>query len=45
MMWPEVPKTPEQLKELRKNVYGSPMAYPGLVSLDSKKALDNGGFF
>ncbi len=45
MMWPEVPKTPEQLKELRKNVYGSPMAYPGLVSLDSKKALITVDFF
>ena len=45
MMWPEVPKTEKGLKDLRSNVYGSPMAYPGLVSLDSKKALITVDFF
>ena len=45
MMWPVVPKTEKGLRDLRSNVYGSPMAYPGLVSLDSKKALITVDFF
>ncbi|MBM4310190.1 MAG: hypothetical protein FJ119_04490 [Deltaproteobacteria bacterium] len=39
IMFPDVPTTPEGLHELRQTVYGSPMAYPVLVSLDSKKTL------
>jgi predicted RND superfamily exporter protein len=45
MMWPEVPKTEKEIKDLRSIVYGSPMAYPGLVSMDSKKALITVDFF
>jgi len=36
MMYPDVPKTKEEIEELRRNVYGSNMAYPAIVSLDSK---------
>ena len=45
MMWPVVPETEKGLRDLRSNVYGSPMAYPGLVSLDSKKTLITVDFF
>jgi len=45
LMWPEVPQTDEELEKLRLTVYGSPMAYPGLVSLDSKSALIMVDFF
>ena len=44
-MWPEVPKTEEQLHKLRLDVYGNPACYPGLVSLDSKSALVMVDFF
>ncbi len=45
MMWPEVPQTEEEIQALRLQVYGNPMAYPGLVSLDSKSALVMVDFF
>ena len=38
-------KTQEAIEELRRNVYGSPMAYPAIVSLDSKKTLIMVDFF
>jgi hypothetical protein len=44
-MWPEVPKTEEDLEKLRLKVYGNSMAYPGLVSLDSRNALIMVDFF
>ena len=37
VMYPEVPQTAEDLKKLRLTVYGNPITYPGLVSLDSEK--------
>jgi len=45
MMYPLAPKTKEGIAELRSNVYGNPMCYPGLVSLDSKKTLITVDFF
>ena len=45
MMYPDIPKTDEELKELKANVYGSPIAYPGIVSLDSRKTLITVDFF
>jgi predicted RND superfamily exporter protein len=45
LMWPEVPQTDEELEKLRLTVYGNSMAYPGLVSLDSKSALIMVDFF
>ncbi len=45
IMFPDVPTTPEGLHELKQTVYGSPMAYPVLVSLDSKKTLIMVDFF
>jgi len=45
IMFPDVPDTQKGLDELRLTVYGSPMAYPVLVSLDSKKTLIMVDFF
>ena len=45
IMFPDVPDTQEGLDALRMTVYGSPMAYPVLVSLDSKKTLIMVDFF
>ncbi len=44
-MYPEVPQTAEDLKKLRLTVYGNPITYPGLVSLDSEKTLIQVDFF
>jgi len=45
MMYPLPPQTREGIAELRTNVYGNPMCYPGMVSLDSKKTLITVDFF
>ncbi len=45
VMFPDVPTTKEGLEELRKTVYGNPICYPVLVSLDSKKTLIMVEFF
>ncbi len=45
VMYPDIPETPEQIAQLRRTVYGSPMCYPGLVSLDSKKTIVTVDFF
>ena len=45
IMYPDVPKTQEAMDALRRNVYGSSMAYPAIVSLDSKKTLITVDFF
>ncbi len=45
IMYPDVPQTKEAIEELRRNVYGSKMAYPAIVSLDSKKTLITVDFF
>jgi len=39
VMFPKVPQTPEDIEKLRLVIYGNPICYPGLVSLDSQKAL------
>ena len=44
-MYPKVPTTEEGLKKLKLTVYGSPVCYPGLVSLDSAKTLIQVDFF
>ena len=45
IMYPRVPKTKEGIEKIRADVYGSPMAYPSLVSLDSKNTLITVDFF
>ena len=45
VMYPDIPETPEQIAQLKRTVYGSPMCYPGLVSLDSKKTIITLDFF
>ncbi len=45
VMYPHVPKTREAIEELRSIVYGNPMCYPSLVSLDSRKTLVMVDFF
>jgi hypothetical protein len=45
VMFPEVPKTEEEIKRLRLVIYGNPICYPALVSLDSQKALIQVDFF
>jgi len=45
VMYPDIPKTQQELDELRSIVYGNPMCYPGLLSFDSKKSLIMVDFF
>jgi len=45
MMYPDVPTTQAGLDKLRENVYGSPMAYPAIVSFDSRKTMITVDFF
>jgi hypothetical protein len=45
IMYPDVPTTQEGLDKLRDNVYASPMAYPAIVSFDSKKTMISVDFF
>ncbi len=45
LMWPDIPQTEKELEDLRLTVYGNPMAYPGMVSLDSRSALVMVDFF
>jgi len=45
VMFPEIPQTQQGLDRLRSVVYGNPICYPGLVSLDSKKTLITVDFF
>ncbi|MCP4717513.1 MAG: MMPL family transporter, partial [Deltaproteobacteria bacterium] len=45
VMYPDVPKTKEDINALRKTVYGNPMCYPALVSLDSRKTMIMVDFF
>jgi hypothetical protein len=45
LMFPHVPKTAKGLHDLRLDIYASPMAYPSMVSLDSKSALIMVDFF
>lgn len=45
VMYPDVPKTQEEIEALRQTVYGNPICYPALVSLDSKKTMIMVDFF
>ncbi|MCX5903444.1 MAG: hypothetical protein NTV89_08225, partial [Proteobacteria bacterium] len=45
VMFPKVPQTPEDINKLRLVIYGNPITYPGLVSLDSAKTLIQVDFF
>ena len=38
-MFPEIPKTPEDIEELKWSIYGNDMVYGPMVSYDTKKAL------
>ena len=45
LMWPEVPKTEEEMKKLREAVYSNEAYYGSYVSFDSKKCLIFADFF
>ena len=45
IMWPKVPKTVEEIEDLRHRVYTNRRIYGTLVSLDDKATLGVGGFF
>ena len=45
LMYPEPPKTKEEMEILKKNIYGNSLYYGGFVSLDSKAALVSAEFF
>ena len=44
-MHPEIPKTEEEIEELKWRIYGNNMVYGPLVSYDTKKALISADFF
>jgi predicted RND superfamily exporter protein len=44
LMWPDVPKTQEEIEELKEKVYGS-FFYGGFVWFDSKKTFITADFF
>ncbi|MEE8381846.1 MAG: MMPL family transporter [Thermodesulfobacteriota bacterium] len=45
VMYPEVPKTQEEVEVLKWRIYGNDMVYGPLVSYDTKKALITADFF
>ena len=45
VMFPEIPKTQEEIEALKWSVYGNDMVYGPLVSYDTKKALISADFF
>jgi uncharacterized protein len=45
LMWPEVPKTEQEMKKLREAVYSNEAYYGSYVSFDSKKCLIFADFF
>ena len=45
LMWPEVPKTPEEVENLKRLVHASGRVHGSLVSYDDKAALVVAGFF
>jgi uncharacterized protein len=45
VMWPEIPKTQEEIDAVRRNVLANRLLYGNLVSLDEKAALIVAGFF
>jgi predicted RND superfamily exporter protein len=44
VMFPELPKTPEEIEELKWSIYGNDMVYGPMVSYDTKKALITADF-
>ena len=45
LMWPEVPKTDEEMQKLKEAIYSNEAYYGSYVSLDSKKSLIYADFF
>ncbi len=45
VMYPEIPKTEEEIEELKWSIYGNDMIYGPLVSYDIRKALISADFF
>jgi len=45
IMWPNIPKTPEEIEALRRTVYTTGRIHGSLVSIDDKAALIVAGFF
>ena len=45
LMWPEAPKTDEQMQKLKDAIYSNEAYYGSYVSLDSKKSLIYADFF
>jgi predicted RND superfamily exporter protein len=45
VMYPEIPKTEEEIEGLKWRIYGNDMVYGPLVSYDTKKALISADFF
>ena len=45
VMHPEIPKTEEEIEELKWSIYGNDLVYGPLVSYDTKKALISADFF
>lgn len=45
IMWPEIPKTPEEIEALRHTIYTTGRLHGSLVSVDDKAALILAGFF
>jgi len=45
LMWPEVPKTDQEMRKLKQAIYSNEAYYGSYVSLDSKKSLIYADFF
>ncbi|MCX5902368.1 MAG: MMPL family transporter [Proteobacteria bacterium] len=45
LMWPEVPKTDQEMQKLKEAIYSNEAYYGSYVSLDSKKSLIYADFF
>jgi len=45
LMWPDVPRTDEEMKQMRYAIWGNPRFYGLFVSRDNKKTLIQAGFF
>ena len=45
IMWPDIPKTPEEIAELRRAIYTTGRLHGSVVSLDDKSTVILAGFF
>ena len=45
LMWPEIPKTPEEMKMLKNSIFSSPRYYGSYVSYDCKRSLITADFY